>query len=342
MTLKTENTPKKTRLSNTSTNMYIECGQRYKYHYVEKIRNKDIPSSLFFGNAIDEALNVLLKVKLKDSPVDEDFVKVYTEKMSTIIQHKEEVSLYENLNCVYSKADYEPSLLDKKDIKKLLGEEFKSIDLDEFMKAAYQQIREAKTQFCLPEAELKLYNRTCWRSLYKKGILLLECYLHNIIPKIDYVVSVQKDIELPNDQGDVIAGKIDAILKFKGDDKIYIVDNKTASKAYTEGDIISSKQLATYAESEGIYDVCYIVLDKNLRKKEPIVRFQILKHTLDPAIIDHVFNDYERILHNIKDEVFDKNESKCYNIFGKPCEYLKLCKYGKFDDKKLIKISEEK
>jgi hypothetical protein len=342
MTSNNESTQKKTRLSNTSTNMYIECGQRYKYHYIDKIRNKDIPSSLFFGNAIDEALNVLLKVKLKDNPVDEDFVKVYNEKMSNIVQHKEEVFLYENLNCVYSKADYSPDLLDKKDIKKLLGEEFKDINLDEFMSSAYSQIREAKTQFCLPEDELKLYNRVCWRSLYKKGLLLLDAYLTNIIPKIDYVLSVQKDIELPNENGDVIAGKIDAILKFKGDDKIYVVDNKTASKAYTPNDIITSKQLATYAEHEGIFDVCYIVLDKNLRIKEPRVRFQILKHKLDESLIDHVFNDYERILQSIKEGKFDKNENKCYNIFGKPCEYLKLCKYGKFDDKKLVKITEDK
>lgn len=42
---------------------YLECGKKYKLHYQDRLRSKELSSALIFGTAIDDGLNNLLLTK---------------------------------------------------------------------------------------------------------------------------------------------------------------------------------------------------------------------------------------------------------------------------------------
>lgn len=181
-----------------------------------------------------------------------------------------------------------------------------------------------------------------WLSLRRRGFMLIEAYRNEVIPLINEVYSVQEYISLPNPQGDAIDGVIDFTCSFKDEpSKVYIGDNKSSSKPYKQEQLTESDQLHTYAEHKGINNLCYIVLEKPIRKREPKVRISILKGSVVEKTLDRVFAEYETALGDIKQEKFSPNyDSGCY-FYGKKCEYYDLCHNSKMCPN-LVKLENKK
>ena len=86
------------RLSNSAIDKFKECPQRYKRHYIDKLRSVFIGSPLFFGSAVDEALNELLKTKMKSNKEEiRDPFEVFHENMNEMEYNKEILYLAKSL-----------------------------------------------------------------------------------------------------------------------------------------------------------------------------------------------------------------------------------------------------
>jgi hypothetical protein len=163
--------------------------------------------------------------------------------------------------------------------------------------------------------------------------MMLKAYERDIFPEIHEVFDIQKEVELINESGDKLRGKIDFIASFKDNPNVrHILDNKTSSEPYKEDSVANSVQLAIYCEAENCDRAGYVVMEKKMRIKEPKARTQIIKDTVSEEHKQKTFDIVERKLNNIACENFSKKDSpKDCAFFGKPCEFFNLCWHGKMD-----------
>jgi hypothetical protein len=315
------------KLSHSKTNKYLECPVRYENYYEKKIRSRVYGSPLFFGSAIDNALNRLLldkkpilneeeKEEMKFTPLE-----ILTRDLKTgSINRGEEVELATYPYLQFSKADFD------KDV--LLDEDFEFLGEDKVYWVTFVEWYHAELRKSKPEIEIEdtmKFNKVNLRCLLRKGEMILEVYQDEIMPQIKEVISVQKVISLPNDKGDEVTGVIDFEAIFVGDPEIYIVDNKTASKAYKDSDLVESSQLHTYAEAEGRTHIAFIVCEKNIRKRDPRVRINVLKGKINDETMTKTFDKYKNTLVAIREGNFEQDRSSNCRFFGRRCEYYDLC-----------------
>lgn len=302
-----------TKLSHSSKNTYKECSEKYRLKYVERYRTTDLSSSLFFGGALDRAINELL---LKHSGKPHKDAKMAFLEAFTMVRSADDTTIdirqYEGAR--YFKSDFDSALLKGEDLQGIQG----VTDIPKFM------------DYCRTNTidinDTKLFNYLNWCSLKEKGLLLLQAYEDQILPQIDMVISIQEEVNLPNVDGDEVIGFIDLICTFKDDPgTVYICDNKTSSSSYTMDNLLTSEQLATYGYAKNIPHAAYIVLDKRLRKKQPIVKTQIIKGVISVDLFDKTIDEFDKTLYNINNQVYDKiDKNKCFS-FGRRCEYYDYC-----------------
>jgi PD-(D/E)XK nuclease superfamily len=182
---------------------------------------------MFFGSAVDKALNHLLLTKNLDEAKD-----VFDKEFKTITLNGEVIDVEVSPKVHFLESDLDKDLL-------------------------------------LPE-DLDKANLSFW-SLYRKGLIMVQSYHDFVLPKIKEVLVVQKEIEVTNDQGDVLHGVLDLIVKFH-DDKVYLLDNKTSSNKYDQDAASNSTQLNLYnyllKTGYEIDGIGFIVLNKNIWKKK--------------------------------------------------------------------------
>ena len=176
-----------------------------------------------------------------------------------------------------------------------------------------------------------IHNKSGWDSLYIRGLEFIEKYNKEIIPNIEKVIDVQTEIKKVNQFGDTIIGFADFIVKWKDDDFITVVDNKTSSKSYSKKMIETSRQLALYAWALDYENISYVVMRKDLNSKGQIRPIQILNHKIDKKLVEEVLQEVDYVLQSIKNEEFEptKNISTCKFMFGKKCPYFDLCHHNK-------------
>jgi hypothetical protein len=331
------------RLSHSKVNKYKQCPRLYEFHYNKKIRTRVLGSPLFFGLAADEAINrLLLEKKQELSQLEQELmlktpVEVFDEHMNKarILNKVINPKTYEHIQ--YSKSDYDSSLLEESD--------FQSIGQNQEFCDAHVEWYHAEKKKKKPEISTEdtaLFNLINWHSLYRKGLMILEIYEAEIMPQIHEVFSIQKEISLPNDDNDEIIGFIDFICSFvDAPETKVIVDNKSSSKPYKAKDLDESDQLHTYAEAEGLEDICYIVYEKNVRKREPRVRITIWRGKVNEDQTEKTFDQYEEVLYSIKQEEFNPDfDSGCF-FFGRRCDYHDICHKEKMPEH-LVNLNKEK
>lgn len=302
-------------LSHSASQKFLECGYKYKLHYIDRIRPIKLGSALFFGSAVDEGLNVLLEYKKQGKEHDCD--------QATVKFSNEWEKQLENPNIEYFKSDIDLSLIDahKDD---LLEFDPEVTDHEAFVEECFAIL---KNKEVLCEEDQRLYNRIAWYSLHKKGIMLIDAYEKDILPQIHTVFDIQKKVELPDEHGNLLIGYIDAIVSFiDAPDKKIIMDNKTSSKPYKDNSVSESPQLATYCEHEGLEEGAYAVVEKAIRKREPRTRTQLIIDKIPEKTFDKTFEEYDNVLEGIENEKFDKNyESGCFS-YGRFCDYYHYCR----------------
>lgn len=218
-----------------------------------------------------------------------------------------------------------------------------------------------------------------WDSLLNKGLMILEAYEKQVIPRIKEVIEVQGESSIYNAEGDQIVTKRD-LVALMSDGKRYLLDNKTASALYDSDAAETSQQLLLYYYLEkdklALDGVGFIVINKNVKKtkqldcpvckisymnnkikncqdkkcKSPLqqigvlseVEIQILLNDkVDLSKVDTVIETFDNVNDGISNGVFEKSEGKkaCFQ-YGR-CAYYNLC-WGDGSPEGLVKLEDKK
>lgn len=320
-------------VSYSALECFEQCSEKYRLRYQESLSSEKIPSPLFFGTAIDAALELFLLKKKRDLSekeldllLNEDAYSIFDKTM----REQNNQLLERNPLCEYFYSDFDPNILLPEDFK-ALSKTYPSItDWEDFFAYCKKHI---KTHGELKIGSKIAFNNLCWLSLYRKGELMLKAYEKDILPEIEEVFDIQKEVALLNNSGDKLRGKIDFIASFKDTPNArYIIDNKTSSEPYKEDSVANSIQLAIYSEAENCDRAAYAVIEKKMRLREPKARTQLIKDTIADEQKQKVFDKVESQLNNIARAEFSKKDSpKDCHFFGKSCEFFNLCWHGRMD-----------
>ena len=93
---------------------------------------------------------------------------------------------------------------------------------------------------------------------------------------------------------------------------------------------------------KNIDNIAYIVCEKNIRKREPRIRINILKGEVDDDFTDNLLDDYENTLYDIRQEEYTPNFDSGCVFYRKKCEYYDICHHDKFNEDILIDMKKEK
>lgn len=328
------------KVSHSSKDKFISCPRKWFLHYKRKLRSPKVGSALFFGNALDDAFSRMLLDKKPDKTESElaqlDLTpeEIFAAKM---LEAKNDagqlVEIPKSPLADYYTSDFNAELFTT-EIVELVSKMEQSLNtLPKIIKFHEHCKKTFKDKKKLSNNEFILYNYINWLSLSEKGKLMLQAYKEQIFPEIHTVHSIQKEIEIINDLGDRITGKIDLIASFTDKPDVpYICDNKSSSKAYSDDSVIESEQLATYAEAENNTNGAYLVIQKTIFKKVPVIRTQIIKDIVAERTLKKTFDNFEDMCNNIAkagDEIdnYPQNFNSCF-AFGKICPFYQLCKHN--------------
>lgn len=364
------------KLSFSKISSYSICGERYRLHYIEKLREKWARASLLFGSAIDDALNTLLETNSEVKAVE-----VFMKKWNFQFVNNKMTSLKNNPNVVYAGADLDLDLItiseeDKAWLKEF--EDFKSVNKWDYV----------------PEADRARYNSICWESMKVKGLLILSNYVKKVLPQFASVTAIQHKTELVNSDGDSVTQVLDFVATLQ-DGSVVLFDNKTTSNLtyYPDDAPGTSQQLLSYyynnKEKFSLTAVGFVAMQKNIMKNKtkvcskcnsdgtesrarscdkeypgmvvkrgkevegmvrcdgawdvtlnPEVLIKIIVNPVSEAAMDLVLSAFDEANNGIKTENWYKNLSVCKNIYGSPCTFYSKCWKGKDDE--LIKLDEKK
>lgn len=369
-----------TRLSHSAVNTYTTCGKKYYYHYIKKLRPKVIHGALLFGSALDRAVNELLEKKDL-----EEAIKLFDKSYRYQPINNVPTYIPDSPNVVYSTRDFDWELLEEEDIeeynKTRKKAELPDIKTLESIKTDFDYITDLKAKHGLnklSDHEKLLLAKANWLAMRRKGHIMLTSYHKKVLPKIKTLLSVQKTINLENQEGDKVTGFLDFAVEWD-DGRRYILDNKTSYMEYEPDSAMKSQQLILYyhAEKEELkldgvgFIVLYKQINKNRVKKCSVCKFdgsgsrhKTCSNEVDgvrcngawiekikpEARIDFILNDVPESAENlvlqtfdeanqgIKKQAFGPNLGACM-AYGSPCAYYNLCWKGK--DEELVDMDKK-
>lgn len=331
------------RLSHSQINKFLTCQHSWFLHYRQGYRSRDASSALMFGLAIGKTFEYMLNpdMEFKKNRVLNEFA-FFDEQWSHQKFNDEVISLKDYSYMSYFKSDLDMALL------------------------TTEEIQEAKNNI----------NLLSWFSMRQKGHLMIKALKEDLIPLIEHVYSIEEKIELSNDEGDSSIGYSDIVVKLKDYDKPIILDFKTASSEYEQDSVKKSVQLSQYLHALSDkyntrlagYMVFLKRIEKNTKRICSSCKFEATGshktcnnmvsgkrcnanwiETLDPKcrtqlIIDEIpieteeliIDNIENINNSIKTGIYPKNVNACWDIFGKPCEFVNLC--WKKSEENLIRV----
>jgi len=258
------------KLSHSAMNKYQDCAKSYEYRYIKRIVSKYKSGALYFGSALDDALNELLE----NGP--ENAHDVFDKKWYAQPDNEYQViTLQDNEEILYSATDFDKDLLQKSDWAKLY-QMAEQLELPKDPAGNVKNIAVSKKEKGWPNLsskERKFYNYANWLSMSRKGHLMLDAYVEKVLPKIKRTISVQKYVKIKNSTDDLVRGYIDAVVEWE-DGSVVLIDNKTSSIEYTKESVKNSPQLSLYKmildrdpEWTQPIDKCgYVVLRKGIKK----------------------------------------------------------------------------
>lgn len=348
--------------------MYKRCPKAHNFRYVQKYVPKSQGASLFFGSAIDKAVEERLKGNMK-------YVEAFTKDWDNSVVNGKFVQIFDNDGITYSYSDFDKYIFNDEDVDLATNwiHELKLEHCGVSPAEVYTHISKVKKNPYkkASAAEQKYFNRVSWLSLKRKGILLLDAFETQFMPKVTKVLSTQKRASLKDPiTGDSIMGFIDMVVELEGIEKPVIIDLKTAARPYTEEQLSNSEQLGLYYAMESRnYDtnlVGFLVLCKMIAKEEtsyckdcgytkdgrhrtcnntangsrcggdwvtkktPKPEVQLMIQPKTDAEIQLVLDDASNIIESIKQGIVYRNLDICTNWFGGLCPFYEACHKGDF------------
>lgn len=234
------------KLSHSAMNMYADCPRSYYFRYVEKLVSKSKGSALYFGIAVDKALEHMLQNKDKGEEALNSSFFVFDENwVSQPDNSKKTIKLKGNDAVAFSKHDFDTDLMTEEDWKEILKLR-KTLKLDKDPVEIRERLYELKKLGGeVNKKELKLSNLMSWLSLRRKAYILVRGYYEQILPLIKEVVTTQVEVEMTSPDGDIVRGFVDLVGRLQ-DDTVVVFDNKTSSIDYAADSVRTSEQLALY------------------------------------------------------------------------------------------------
>lgn len=325
------------KLSFSAISKYVKCPKMYNLHYNLRVREVTKGSALFFGTAIDDALNTLLNDPERSL---ERCLATFRDKWTTQEINSVKTPLADDPNVIFFNGDFDIGVLLDEDSfiifehLKNLGFEFDSQNLDQIHKELCTSKREKR----FTADEKVIFNYLAWYSLLRKGEMILNAYYTQVLPRIVRVISMQKYFSIRNDVDDELIGFIDMIAEFLCDDGVVRVirfDHKTSALKYEDDSVKESEQLATYTiateEEWPQKTAAFIVMEKKIRKKDPRVRITVIIDEIPQALEDKVLEQYDNACEKIKAGEFPANLESCVDAKGFRCSYYKLCHESSMD-----------
>lgn len=255
------------KISSSSIRMYSECGKKYFLHYNQKLRAKTISGALLFGSAIDQGLNFLL-LNQNDLP---GAIAVFEKAWNFQTINTVYTQLSTATNVVYADKDFDAELLLPEDREKFTRENSDVLQSVEDCIKFIKEIKEQNGFENLTNHQKILYSLGHWLCLRRKGLIMLKSYQTEVLPKIEKVLTVQKNFEITNAEGDLLIGFVDLIVTLKNGEN-YLLDNKTSSRPYKMDSPKRSQQLVLYyhalKEEYNLKGVGFIVLYKAIKKNK--------------------------------------------------------------------------
>ena len=334
------------KLSLSAYKRYMQCPQYYAYHR-SGLRPVRQESTLLFGSAIDDMINALL-----DGQAD------------PLEAYKDCVSSMDTQVINWDKQDYDGELLSPQQRKSLLDQVtklgYKGDNIDDLAKVLFQKIDNGG----YAQLSVNQHNALiilCTASLYAKAELILHRYKVSILPQLERVESVQKEIELSNGK---IMGVSDYVAIVKGHGRV-LLDNKTSVRPYAIDAARYDAQLTLYAEALGCDKVGFVVMQKNIKKNakyecsscgntkathqhkscpaeinkkrcggalnkriNPVAQIDLMIEDCGVENKKMVVETLEMVYDLIQLEKFPKNLGSCNWMYGKPCPYREYCWKG--------------
>jgi len=353
------------RLSFSQISKYGQCPRSYKLYYVDKLRERSATAFLAFGSAMDEALNSLLRDLKKNKSVTVDYKAAFDECWQTVEVNKRKYPLMDCTLIGYAKADFVEELLFPEDLRfvKAKLKEYGVEEMESYtiLKNQLEEERSRRAATGFSENRHKALNLLNWLSMRRKAHLMLDAYVRDIVPKIESVTAVQKQVELKSDCGSSLVGYVDTIVRFKGDKEDTVLDNKTSASPYSEDQVKTSQQLSLYTYALGLKKAAYAVMQKTIRMNRekvcsvcefestgshktcnntvngkrcnaswnetirPEAVTQLVIDTIEEQTQHVVVDNIAEVNDAIAANVFPKNLSACKNIYGNPCPYMNAC-----------------
>lgn len=322
-----ENECKGLRISYSAIDTYLSCSEKYRLERIVKIIPEMINTAFLFGKSIDNASDVIFKPFMKGAePYNRnEMLAHFKESLTTIDYLGEQIHAPTCLKVKYSKADVQSELLEKEDLK-VIQEYIDKSDLEVTnIRDFIDYYKDTKVKV---DDETSIYNFIAWHCLYRKGIMMLDILRKWAEENVQEVISLQRKIEIRNDDDDLLIGYIDLEAILKRDGILRTIDLKTATRAkvqYPPDRISKSMQLAIYAEMSQ-KDVGYVVIDKEIKKKAPRVIIHELMGEITEEQLDETFEKIDLAMNGIKAKKFEKNLDACFK-FGK-CAMYEYCHKG--------------
>lgn len=342
----------KTRISYSSADTFKECPQKFWNQKTHKMRAES--SAFGFGSAFESGVEVLLKGgTLKEA--QETFLEQWHTKPENRWEGQKQ--LFDSEDMFFYQSDYDKFLIgdeEQKTITEWYAEVYGSLPKLDPVTWAEKLMDDIKNNVPIDKKDTRFVHRVFWLCHSLRGPLMIEAFQKDILPQIEEIVSMQKEISVENDEGDIVTGYIDFIVKLKGVDGLVIMDLKSAGKLYEEHDIVASDQLGIYALSEGIRKIGYWVVLKKIKYdvkcdkcghlrdngrlkncakdkckgkytvRSPFAGTQVLTRDLTDEFLESIQRDYSEVLMAVKNEVIWKNKKSCFN-YGTRCEFYDHC-----------------
>lgn len=258
------------KISNSGMTRYSACGKSYEFHYIQKYRSLVKSSALCFGSAIDAGCNYMLENFDKRSEPSslaeaiEIFKSTWTSQSDRDSQTK--MTLRYSANIKYFKSDYDLDVLTDEDLIELgLDSPEAIIEYNNGRKIIDDELKANGNDWLAIPIEDRLdYNEVNWFCLLRKGIYMLIAYHNEILPQFKSILTLQRYIELADEEGNLVNGIAEFVAELASDGSICLVDNKSAGRPYEEDSVETSQQLALY------YTILNIQATSNGEWKTPI------------------------------------------------------------------------
>ena len=307
------------KISHSSASDYKRCPELYFLSRVDKVIPKLKGASLYFGGAIDTGLVYLLE-QLKAGNTQEG-LKNYKDIFLNDKEKGWNLS-FDYSGIRYSKNDYNASLLESQGT--LISAWEKELGVMHEDAVRDQKQREFKK---VSDSSQKMYHRLCWLSLKLKGLLMLEAFVRDMLPKIKKVVAIQHkltgELEVNGEKVEVV-GYIDLICEFEGYDKPIVFDIKTSAMFYEQDAIKLSEQLILYTSAVGEElktDLAgYMIMIKNISsddvcsscgyEKEKGSRFKTCNNTVNKKRCDSEWKSIPKGLTQLMVEAIPQDKQR--------------------------------